>query len=350
MKTLLIIEDNEDVRENLQELLELSNYEVFAAPNGREGAKLAIAKQPDLILCDVMMPQLDGYGVLRILSAREETADIPFIFLTAKSEQVDFRKGMNLGADDYITKPYDDVELLNAVEMRLKKSERIKQTQSDSGEVLNRFLQEARGNAVFESLIQECELRTYRKRDIIFEEGSHPRQVYFINKGKIKLYKSNEDGKEIITEIVKETDFIGYIPLIRNAPYSLSAEALEDCQLSLLPKDDFLSLLYKDASVAGQLIKLLAKHVTEIEERLLHLAYDSVRRRVADTLVNLYDRYEKDGHAEIKLLREDLAQLVGTSKETVIRTLSEFKEDGLVQLKGSVIVIADRKALEDLPY
>ena len=103
MKKILVIEDNADVRENLGELLELSNYEVLKAENGRVGATLAIKEQPDLIICDIMMPVMDGYGVLRILSKRPETSDIPFIFLSAKAEKADFRKGMNLGADDYVT-------------------------------------------------------------------------------------------------------------------------------------------------------------------------------------------------------------------------------------------------------
>ncbi|MCB0644427.1 MAG: response regulator, partial [Phaeodactylibacter sp.] len=97
MKKILVIEDNEDVRENLEEILELSNYEVYLAENGKKGVELALTHQPDLILCDVMMPELDGYGVLHILGKKPATSDIPFIFLTAKAEKSDFRKGMNLG-------------------------------------------------------------------------------------------------------------------------------------------------------------------------------------------------------------------------------------------------------------
>jgi DNA-binding response OmpR family regulator len=105
-KKILVIEDNSEVRENLEEILELSGYEVVVAEDGKVGVDKAISEKPDLILCDVMMPRLDGFGVLNILSKRSQTADIPFIFLTAKTEKSDFRRGMNLGADDYITKPF----------------------------------------------------------------------------------------------------------------------------------------------------------------------------------------------------------------------------------------------------
>ncbi|MEM9986339.1 MAG: response regulator, partial [Bacteroidota bacterium] len=121
MKRILLIEDNPGMRENTAEILELADYEVLTAQHGKEGVALAKEHLPDLIICDIMMPELDGYGVLRMLGANKDTSSIPFIFLTAKAEKSDFRRGMNLGADDYITKPFDDVELLDAIEMRLKK-------------------------------------------------------------------------------------------------------------------------------------------------------------------------------------------------------------------------------------
>ena len=121
MKKILLIEDNTEIRENTGEILSLANYEVITAPNGKIGVTLAQEQNPDLIICDIMMPELDGYGVLHILSKKTETAQIPFIFLTAKTERSDVRKGMELGADDYLTKPFDDTELLNAVETRLHK-------------------------------------------------------------------------------------------------------------------------------------------------------------------------------------------------------------------------------------
>lgn len=125
MKKILIVEDNHDVRENLAEILELSGYQPITAENGKIGVEKAMQDPPDLILCDVMMPELDGFGVLHIISRNQRTADVPFIFLTAKAERDDFRRGMSLGADDYITKPFDETVLLQTIETRLKKSERL---------------------------------------------------------------------------------------------------------------------------------------------------------------------------------------------------------------------------------
>src|SRR5215212_4777169 len=102
-KKILLIEDNEQIRENTAEILELAGYRVVTAQNGKEGIELVNREKPALIICDIMMPVLDGYGVLHMLSKNEETAGIPFIFLTAKAERTDFRKGMEMGADDYLT-------------------------------------------------------------------------------------------------------------------------------------------------------------------------------------------------------------------------------------------------------
>lgn len=121
MKTILIIEDDKVLRENTKELLELSDYKVFIAGNGKVGIEKTFKHIPDLILCDIWMPQLDGYGVLDYLSSHNQTRNIPFLFFTAKTDLAQIKKGMNLGADDYITKPFSEIKLLNAIKNRLKK-------------------------------------------------------------------------------------------------------------------------------------------------------------------------------------------------------------------------------------
>jgi DNA-binding NarL/FixJ family response regulator len=122
MKTILVIEDEAEMRRNLLTILRLERFHALAAANGRAGVELAKRERPDLILCDVMMPELDGYGVLRALRQDAATAAIPFIFLTAKGERTDLRNGMNLGADDYLTKPVAKSDLLAAIAARLQRS------------------------------------------------------------------------------------------------------------------------------------------------------------------------------------------------------------------------------------
>ena len=127
---ILLIEDDMTVRENTAEILELSDYEVQTASDGLKGVEEAISFQPDIIVCDIMMPELDGYGVIENLSKLEDTKYIPFIFLSAKTDHKDIRKGMNMGADDYLTKPFEEEELLSAIESRLAKTSILRQRQN----------------------------------------------------------------------------------------------------------------------------------------------------------------------------------------------------------------------------
>ncbi len=349
-KTILIIEDNEEVRENLAEILELSNYHTMLAENGKVGVELALKHKPDLILCDVMMPELDGFGVLHILSKKPATADVPFIFLTAKADKGDVRKGMNLGADDYITKPFDDVELLDAIEIRLKKSERLKESFDKTREGLSSFINEARGYEALKELSNERQQTSFHRRDVIFTEGSYPRYLYFVNSGKVKLYKTNDYGKEFILAIYKEGEFFGHIELLKGEAYAASAMAMEPTELSLVPKDDFFKLLYGNKDVAARMIKMLADNVLEQEEQLIQLAYNSIRKRVAEALLHLKERYAvEDSGQPISILRDDLAGMVGTAKESVIRTLTDFRKEGLIDIEKGQITILNEEKLRKMP-
>ncbi len=349
MKKILLIEDNKEMRENTCEILELANYQVITASNGKTGVDIALKEVPDLIICDIMMPELDGYGVLYLISKNPTTSGIPFIFLTAKAEKSDMRKGMSMGADDYLTKPFEEMELLNAVEARMRKNELFKREFSKNVDGLNEFLANAKGMEELTKLSAERKPHHYKKKDAIYMEGDEPTGIVFINKGKIKTFKSNNDGKEFITGIYGAGDFIGYNDLIENKEHKETAETLEDSEVVIIPKQDFFSLLYSNRDVAAKFIKLLSNNLQDNEERLLNLAYNSVRKRVADALLNLQGRYTIAGSPQpFNVSREDLASMVGTATESVIRTLSDFKEEKLIEIKDRNIVIANTDRLTRL--
>lgn len=345
MKSILIVEDQLEVRENLIELLELSGYKTYGAENGKIGVQLALQHQPDLILCDIMMPELDGFGVLRILERRIETMDIPFIFLTAKAEKNDFRKGMNLGADDYITKPFDDIELLDALEMRLKKGERIKNSISTTNSSLATFINEAKGEENLKQLSDNQETKLFKKKEIIFQEGDLPRRLYYVQSGKVKLLKTNDEGKEYILNILEAGDCFGHIALLKDEEYTESAIVIEEAEIVFIPKNDFMLLLYGNRDFSAHFIKLLANNTIDQEEKLLSLAYNSIRKRVAENLIELY---QKRG-GKIQILREDLASMVGTAKESVIRTLTDFKKEDIIDIKDGIITILNAEKLAKMP-
>lgn len=338
------------MRENTAEILELANYKVSTAENGKEGVRLAITDKPDLIICDIMMPELDGYGVLHMLSKNIETSSIPFIFLTAKAEKADQRKGMTMGADDYLTKPFDDMELLGAVEMRLKKCDRMKAQYSRTMEGLNEFLTEAQQLNDLVKLSDKRKIKTFKKKDVIYQEDAFSAGIFFLNKGKVKTSKINTDGKEFITSLVNEGDFFGYGALLEELPYSDTAVALEESEICIIPKEDFFSLLYNSRDVSAAFIRILSNEVKDKEDRLLRLAYNSVRKRVAEALLLLKERYSagKTDPFSMAISREDLANLAGTAPETVIRTLSDFKDEKLVDVKGSMVTILAVEKLQKM--
>lgn len=338
-KRVLIIEDNNDIRENVVEILELAGYEVYAADNGKAGVDLAIKNTPDIVLCDIMMPELDGYGVLYMLNKYPETAAVPFIFLTAKAERVDLRKGMEMGADDYLTKPFDDMELLTAIESRLKKKEAQETFYSKSLDKLNNLVSKNDGLAELKKIIQERKSRQFKKNQVIYYEGDKGNGLYLLLSGKVKTVKLAEDGRELMTGIYSADDYLGINAMLANEAFTDTATAIEDSLLCLIPKEQVERLVNLYPDVAGKFIKLLSSDIREKEEQLLQMAYHSVRKRMAEALLRLHRQYK--GDESFKITREDMAAMAGMATETVSRTLSDFKDEGLIDKKGSVITILD---------
>lgn len=352
MKKILVIEDNSEVRENIAEILELSNYKVFTAEDGKRGVELALREIPDIIICDIMMPVLDGYGVLHLLSKHIETYGIPFIFLTAKSEKADVRKGMEMGADDYLTKPFDGIELLNAVEIRLRKAAAMKKHSAAGADQLNDFIDDAGKTGKVKLTSDDREVFDYRKKQILYTEGQRPKAVYYVISGKVKIFKANDDGKELITNIYSKGDFFGYTYILEEISYKENAQILEDAQLMLIPRDDFMSLISTDFTVANQFIKMITHNVLEKEESLLNLAYNSLRKKVAYQILQVVDKFRNSDPdtKSINLSRESLAQAAGIATESLIRTLSDFKSEKLIDIQGSTIILTNENKLRNLPY
>jgi CRP-like cAMP-binding protein len=351
MKKILLIEDSDDIRETTAELLELAGYYVTTAENGKIGVEKALEATPDLVICDIMMPVLDGFGVLHIFSQNAQLQPIPFIFLTAKTERNDFRKGMEMGADDYLTKPFQEIELLNAVERRFQKMGLWAKAFQNSAEALDNLYDEARRQAdLSEVLSNQRKPQIFKKKQMIFREGDEPLKCFFLKSGRVRMFQLNRDGKAFTTGLYNSGDFFGYVPLIENTDYRDSAETLEEAEVVGIPKIEFLELLTKNQEIAHKFIKLLANDVQEREAQLAKLAYNSIRKRTADALIELSKKYKKDASEPfaIKISREDLASIVGTATESLIRTLSDFKTERLIEVKGSEIVLIDEKKLTNL--
>jgi len=268
-KTILVIDDNHDLRENTAEILELAGYRTLTAENGKRGIDIATREIPSLIICDIMMPELDGYGVLHLLRKNTGTQNIPFIFLTAKTDRSDFRKGMDMGADDYVTKPFDDIELLNAVEVRLKKAEVLNKTYSSTPSGLSQYIKDVNGTGLLQQLSEQYAVEHFAKKQTVYYEGKRPRFLYYLLSGKVKAFKMHKDGKEYITDLFSAGDFIGYTALIEDKNYDDTTLVLENAELMQIPKEEFHQVVFRDIDIAAKFIRIMTRNVKEKEERLL---------------------------------------------------------------------------------
>jgi CheY-like chemotaxis protein/CRP-like cAMP-binding protein len=349
MKKVLLIEDDTVLRENTAELLELSTYEVLTATNGKTGVSMAKKYRPDIIICDIMMPELDGYGVLKTLSKNKKTKLIPFIFLSAKTEHSDVRKGMNLGADDYITKPFSEDDLTSAIESRLAKVAILKDLKHKPNLVIPSNENELKTLNDLKNFFDDYgEEFTFNKEDTIYREGDHSNYIYLINRGAVKCYQINELGKELVTGLYKEDDLFGYHSFTQNTPYQETAMAIADTKIVGISIIEFKIILDENHKVAIELIELLADNLSTVKGELLQMAYSSVNKKTAATILKFAEKINRRPEDSIKISRNDLASVAGIAPETLIRTLAIFKKDGIIKADGRNIKVIDLEKLKDI--
>ncbi|MDX1602784.1 MAG: response regulator [Salinimicrobium sediminis] len=347
MKKVLIIEDDTVVRENTAELLELADYDVITAPNGKSGLAIAKKELPNIIVCDIMMPEMDGYGVLQGLAEDPKTQQIPFIFLSAKTEHKDIRKGMDLGADDYLTKPFEEDELISAIESRLAKvailnklNENSKTAVTAEPEQKINSLQELRQE------VKKFDEQTYKAGEVIYEEGKQSNHFFFVDRGVVKSHRMDEYGKELITSIYKEGDFFGNTSFHKANAYSEYATAMEDTRVYAVTKEELKNLLMNNSNITLELIDVMGDNISGIKEQLLEMAYGSVRKKAARTILLFSQKIRRHPTQSIRISRSDLASVAGMASETLIRTLSDFKKEGLLEIEGRNIKLLDVEALK----
>lgn len=242
------------------------------------------------------------------------------------------------GIEQHLTK--------NATNIRMKK--RIDLPQCDTCPAREMSIFRDLNGQKIEKISQGKGCHIYKKGQVIFYEGNLPSGLFCLNQGKVKIYKIGESGKEQIVRLAKEGDVIGYRALISGEPYRGSAEALEDAVICHIPKETFFDFMQTDGPLAMRFMQLICQELGEAESRMLKMAQKSVRERLAEVLLILKEKFgfeEDEATLNISLTREDLANLVGTATETVIRLLSEFKEEGLVQLNGRKIKLISVRGL-----
>jgi len=341
-KKVLLIEDDITVRENTAEMLELSGYNIHTASDGQKGVEAASLLLPDIIVCDIMMPLLDGYGVLEELSKNEETKYIPFIFLSAKTDHKDIRKGMDMGADDYLTKPFEEDELISAIESRLAKTAILNQKEEKNKE--NSKIKD------FEELknhLRSYETKSFESSEIVYDGHQGNNYFYMVDRGVVKTFLIDENGKELITALYKTEDVFGDFTFQHKSSKEV-AQCLEPTKLYCIPKQDFKTFLDSNTKMLYDIINVLDHNLQDTKNQLLDMAYSSVKRKTAQTILLFTERLKRNKLRQIRISRADLAAVAGIAQESLIRTLSKLKKEGLIEIEGRNIKVLDFEKLENI--
>lgn len=344
-KSVLLIEDDITLLENTKELLELSGYKVFTATNGKLGVTCAREKLPDIIICDIMMPQLDGFGVYAALRKSSSTREIPFIFLSVKAEPEDIRKGMNLGADDYLTKPFREEDLLSAIASRIAKRAILKNKKHKKPELSRKIktLEELR-----KFFLDFGEPLDIEKHEELYREDRHASNVYLVEEGLIKCFRLDEYGKELITGLSKKNDFLGFYSFKVPGQYPETAEALENTRLFRVSSEEFIHTLLKSQNLTIEFAQLISDNLLTTKTHLLDMAYSSVLKKTTNTILEFAENIQGDPQQFIRISRSDLASVAGISTESFIRSLSSLKKDGLIDIVGRDIKILNLQKLHTI--
>ena len=287
-------------------------------------------------------------GFLHIIRKHPQFALTPLIFLVETEGWDEVRRMMTAGADDFLFSTCTDAELLYVVESRLKRAALVRDFLKQTTPV-HEAGSPSQERQVMEELLSGRNMHRYGKSQTIYSEGQSPKFLYYIKNGKVRLLKSSTDGKDLVTDLCGEGDFIGHTALIQNTHYRESAESIDGAELILVPRAEFQQLLRGNINFSYKINIILANALTSKNSHLVGIAYHSLRQKVAEALLLVKRKYapiQQDGFA-IQMNREVLANIAGTAKESFIRTLSEFKSEQLIEVGGDGhIRIVNEKKLQ----
>ena len=345
---ILLIANDPAVRAATCDILELANYQVFQAADGKSGVEQALSDIPDIIISEVGMPGLDGFGVLHLLQHKPWFGNVLFIMLCSSMNKTELRKAMEMGADDVIIKPFEGTELLSCLETRIRKKEQGAKLRRDTelGTPLIETEKELQ-----EFLVKDRNIDRYNRKQLVIREGDRPTKVFYIVVGKARSYKTHPDGKDLVIDLYGPGDYIGYADVLNDTNYSETVETLDYTELALIPRRDFEEVIRNNTIATRKFIQRVINRSSRMQNRLLWLAYHSLRQKVAAALLQLKEKYgcTPDGNFEINLNRTAFASIAGTATESSIRTLGEFKAERLIELEGDgTIRLLNEKKLSQM--
>jgi CRP-like cAMP-binding protein len=349
MRKILLIAGDPAIRAMTTDILALAHYQVLLAQDGKNGVELAEAEHPDVIITEVAMPGLDGYGVMHLLQSYPWFYNTLFIVLCAACDKAELRRAMSMGADDVIIKPFDGTELLSCIEVRSKKRESLVKSNGHAGSPVSQPTQTEKELMV--QLISDRNIDRYNRRQLIYKRGDRPTKLFYLINGKARSFSTHPDGKDLAIDLFGPGDFLGYSDILKNQNYVESVETIDYAELAVIPRSEFEQLVFQNAVFAKRFIDLVVTRSKMMEQRLLWMAYHTLRQKVAAALLHLMDKYGngQQGSFEINLNRSIFASIAGTATESSIRTLGEFRSEKLIELEtDGTIRVVNQKRLAQL--
>lgn len=354
MCTVLVIESNSGIRERIAEVLQPAMYTVLRAHSTAQALQLALSEKPEVFLCSlsstnsttssrsantVHSSPVDAFAVLQAVRADTQLMAVSVILFGSMVDDHTRRHAMNSGADDVLTFPCSDAELLEAVSARVRRARAA----------MYAAKREEAHEIDVTTLRRVGRTHMYKKNDVIYTDNSAAHAIYYVVHGKVKTYRTHELGKDFITGLYADGQFVGYSAALSNTPHTDVAKALDDSEVIEVPRSEFLTVVLHSAVMSQRFLQVLADELISKDESLVRLAYNSVRKRVADALVALERHYHDSAESfRIAISRENLANLSGTATETTIRTLHDFKEEKLIEIHGSTIQILNLEKLRSM--
>ena len=305
---ILLIANDPAVRTLTTEILELANYQVVFAADGKTGVEQALIEQPEIIVTETAMPGLDGYGVLHLLHSKPWFNNSLFIVLSNVLDKAEIRRAIEMGADDVIVKPFEGTELLSCLESRIKKKELGTKNKSIAP-VTNLTIDNDKELQDF--LIKDRNVDRYNKKQLIVREGERPNKVFYVLNGKARSFKTHPDGKDLAIDLIGPGDYIGYADLLNGSNYTESVETLDYMELAVIPRKDFEEALYGSVIASRKFMEKVIHRSCLMQNRLLWLAYHTLRQKVAAAILQLKAKYgcESNDFFQINLSRTAFASI-----------------------------------------
>ncbi|MDB5273237.1 MAG: transcriptional regulator [Chitinophagaceae bacterium] len=347
--SILIIDDHEEICRHAKSLLQLEHYEVSLAHSGNEALKILSEESFDLILCALVLPDMDGY---EILEKKQKSANqsIPFVFMATTYDNHSFREAMNRGADDYLLKPFTGEDLLNVVDIRIHKQLSFKDCSAKEDEVVSYIEHVFQHIKEDHPLLQNRNVRNLKNKEVLLLEGDQSLNIYYVVSGRVKTYKSDDEGKQYLTDICLQGDFVGCAAVLTNHSVLESIIATEESQVIMIPKQDFINFLYADSNTFMKFAQELCIKVHDTEKKLIDMAYSSARKRISEALLFVLGKYHSQdvSNNDIPFQRNTLSSLAAVSNECVSRNLTDFKNEGLIRIIKNKIFILDYNKLKNI--